>query len=130
MTTRRDKAIEAYIHLRDTKAEIKKRHSEELAPLNDRMRLIENWFLKTMDAEGITKFGVNGTGTVYQQINTKAKIEDFAVFWKFVLLTEHGDAFLEKRVAKDAVEGYLESTGNLPPGVSMTAEKVVRIRRA
>jgi hypothetical protein len=37
---------------------------------------------------------------------------------------------LDHRVAKSVVEDYLESTGEIPPGVDIKRETVVRIRRS
>ena len=123
-----EQAVHAYVRLRDKVKEIKARQSEELAPYNEKMRTLENWMhSKLHDAE--VKSMRTDAGTVFVQTNTKVKVTDWADALEFVRAGEHWD-FLEARVSKNAVEDYIESTGDVPPGVHIDSEEVVRIRRS
>jgi hypothetical protein len=38
--------------------------------------------------------------------------------------------FLERRVSKSTVKDYMEAHGEVPPGISVNSELVVRVRKA
>lgn len=121
--------IEGYIKLRDSRDNIKQRHREELAPIADSMQKMENWLLgelTKMDTDSVTKKGV---GTAYKSTRTSVKIVDWEEAYKFVQ-ENNLEHMLERRLSKAAVAEFVEANGEAPPGVDITREIVVNIRRS
>lgn len=121
--------IEGYIKLRDLRDNIKQRHREELAPIADNMQKMENWLLgelTKMDTDSVTKKGV---GTAYKSTRTSVKIVDWEEAYKFVQ-ENNLEHMLERRLSKAAVAEFVEANGEAPPGVDITREIVVNIRRS
>jgi len=121
-------AIAGYVMLRDQRDEIKKKHSDELAPLMSKMLTIEGWLQRKLLADGLDSFKKKGTGTAYLAKQTRVKVEDWDSFYEFVKAGGH-EAMLEHRASKSVVEDYIESCGDLPPGLSINSDQVVRVRR-
>lgn len=119
--------IQAYIHLRDKVDEIKKRQTEELRPLRDKMATLEGWLLNQMQESGASSFSCE-FGTAFQSVRTSSKVEDWEEALAFIRKEELWH-MLERRVAKTAVEEYLEANGELPPGISVSRDMTVNIRR-
>lgn len=76
MTTGVDKYIEKYIELRDRKAEIAERHKEELAPINEAMKLLEQALLALMQETGVDSVRAKGLGTAYTSEVLSLKVVD------------------------------------------------------
>lgn len=127
MTSKISDAIAAYIKLRDYKAKVKEKHSEELAPINEKMLKIEAFLLGKLNESGADNIKTS-EGTTYTSIRDSVKIVDWAAFKKFAQDSDMID-MMEHRVSKDAVREFLEATGELPPGVAVSSEKCVRVRR-
>jgi len=121
-------AIAGYVRLRDQKDEMKKKHSEELAPLVSKMLTIEGWLQRKLLSDGLDSFRKKGVGTAFLSKQTRVKVEDWDSFYEFVKEGGH-EHMLEHRAAKSVVEDYVENEGDLPPGLSMSSEQVVRVRR-
>lgn len=120
--------IGSYIKLRDRRDDIKKRHREELAPIAEVMTTMENWLLGRLTNAGSDSITAKGTGTAFKTTRTSAKVND----WDTTLASiQENDLWhmLERRVSKAAVEEYIEANGEPPPGVEITREIVVQIRR-
>lgn len=120
--------VGAYVKLRDEKDALKKEQSASLAPFNEKLKKLEGWLLKQMQAQG-AKSVATPHGTCYQAKRTSAKIEDWDSIFGYVKENELWH-FLERRVSKAALEEYLEANEELPPGVSMSHEVVVNVRRS
>lgn len=76
MTASVDKYIEKYIELRDRKAEIAERHKEELAPINEAMKLLEQALLAHMQETGVDSVRAKGLGTAYTSEVLSLKVVD------------------------------------------------------
>ncbi len=122
-----DDVVSGYLRLRDEKKRIAKRQKEELAPLNAKMKKIEAWLQAWMHLQGGQNMKTKH-GTVYLSTTTSAKVEDRNVFFAFVR-DNHMWAMLTSNVSEDAVEEYIESTGDVPPGVSVSRETNARVRK-
>ena len=119
--------VAAYVTLRDKKAEIKARHQEELAPINDKMFKLEGWLHRELNKQGVDSFKTK-RGTAFVQKATSVTVQDWDATLPFI--REHGLwDMLEARVSKTAVQDYIESTKDVPPGVSIKVDEVVRVRR-
>ena len=117
-----------YIALRDKKAEIKKRHTEELAPIVESMAQIEAWLLNDLQSRKVQSEKTQGGGTAYLSTLLKPKVEDGAIFLAFL---KDNDLLhmLELRPSVSAVEEFLEAHQSPPPGLSIRRETFARVRK-
>lgn len=120
--------IDGFIKLRDQRDELRRKQAEEMKPYNQRMETLGNWLLgelTKLDSDSITKKGV---GTAFTSVRTSAKVTDWDETLPFILDNELTH-MLERRVSKTALEEYIEANGESLPGVSITREKVINVRR-
>jgi hypothetical protein len=122
-----EEVVKGYVSLRDKKTEMKRGHTEELAPINEKMKLVENWLLRDLLSRGVQS-QKTAEGTAFLQKSTTATVKDRDAFLKFVRENEMWD-LIENRVAKSVVVDHLENTGDVIPGANYEATQVVRIRR-
>ena len=120
-----DDVVDGYLRLRDKKKGIVARQKEELAPLNDKMKKMEAWLQAWLHLQGGQNMKTKH-GTVYLATTTKVKVEDRDVFFDFVRANDMW-AMLTSNVSKDAIEEFIESTGDVPPGVSVSRETNARV---
>lgn len=119
--------VAQYLQLRDKKAEIAKRHKEELEPYNRALAILENLFQQSMDQQGLENLKTDA-GTAYKSTVGTVSVADWDAFFGYV--REH-DAWhlVEKRPAKTAVEEVLEETGELPPGLDYSRTIKINVRK-
>jgi hypothetical protein len=120
--------IEAYTKLRDKRSELKRAYEAEDSILKDKMRKLDAWLLGKMAEVGTTQLKGNGSVAFISTID-KAKCDDWGTFWQWLADNARLD-MLEKRVANKSISEYLEEFGELPPGISVTREKTVNVRKA
>ena len=127
--------VGGYVALRDKKKAIKKRHSEELAPINEKMEKIENAMQRfLLDSTEVTpgedpECSIRtANGTAYLSTRTEYVVEDPTVLYPWVE-ENHMLELMQARVTKEVVEGIVESTGKLPPGVKVTKTISTNFRR-
>lgn len=122
-----DKVVAAYIKLRDDKKAIQAKHKDELAGINGKMQTMEGWLMRELNNLGVESAKTE-EGTAYKSKRTSVKVQDFGAFIEFV---KDNDLWhmLDKRASKAAVEEFLEAQGELPPGLSITVDQNVLIRR-
>ena len=104
------RVIEGYLALRTQKEGMAKRHKEEAAPINEKIERLEAYLMKHLTEQGTTSLACKGIGTAFLETKTDASV-------------------LERRVSKTVVKDFVESQGSPPPGVSITRETVVRVRK-
>lgn len=122
-----NEVIAAYIKLRDARDAMKKKHTEELAPITTRMEKVEAWLQTHLLNLGIES--VKGAaGTAFLKQVTSATLEDGEAFFKHVQATGQWE-LLERRCAKSVVEDYVAQNGEPPPGVKWSATQVCQVRR-
>lgn len=117
-----------YIKLRDEKKAMQDRHKIELAPTNKLMEEVESVLLQHFASSGANSVNTDA-GTAYKSLRESFTVEDPILFRTWVRETGELE-FFEARASKEAVKQYLESTGELPPGLKYNAEQVVGFRRA
>lgn len=122
-----EKLVGAYVRLRNHKAELKKKHQEELDPLDAKMAQIEQKLLATMHETGTTSLKAK-TGTAYQQEWLSATVGDWSQVLDFIVDNKQYD-LLERRVNKTVVKDLLED-GSEVPGVNIERGVRVNIRKA
>ena len=122
-----DSVVEAYVRFRDAKTALKRKHSEELAPMVERMRTLEVWLQRELQRQGVQSFKTK-QGTAFLQESNSATVHnwDETLGW---ILDKEEYAMLEARVSKSVVRDHIESTGEVPPGVNWRTETVCRVRR-
>lgn len=154
-----DQVTAKYIELRDRKAEMAKRHSEELAPLNEAMDNMEAWFMHQMNQLGVDSFKT-ASGTPFKANSNSVKLTDAGAFkgHVFAPAIEHMHHYLaatghslqqidieamqkilveyarwdmvDFRAGKRGVLEYLEHNSVLPPGIAVETSTVVNVRRS
>lgn len=123
-----NKAVTAYVRLRDARSALRHRFDEEDTALKEKQAMIEAALLNelnTLNADSMK----TPAGTFYRQEEMRPSGSDWDAFYRWV---KENDAFefLEKRITKTAVKEYMElNDGAMPPGVSVHREFVVRVRR-
>lgn len=120
--------IDKYIQLRDRMNEIKDRHKQELAPYNDAMLKLENFFQKVMDDTGLENLK-SEKGTAYKTTQSSVTVADWDAFRDYVVENQAW-YLLEHRASKKAVEEVLEDSGDLPPGLNINRTLKVNVRRS
>jgi len=127
MTNSMDELVDAYVKLRDKKARIQKRHKEEIAPTNELIDKIGTALLMALN--GIdAEMARTDHGTAYKTTRTNVKIEDWDTTLPWVI-SNNLEHMLERRLSKSAVEEYIEASGDTPPGVSITRDLTIGVRR-
>jgi hypothetical protein len=116
----------AYTQLRDSRAELKKTYEEADFKLKAKMEKLEVRLL-----EKLGEFQVDSVktpyGTVYTQIERKFQCADWSSFWNWMRENDRLDC-VEKRVSQGAMR-ELENEGiELPPAISSSSERVVRVQ--
>lgn len=119
--------VRGFVKLRDKKNEIKRRHSEELAPINEKMATLEAWLQRDLLQRKVQS-QKTAAGTAYLSTDARATVKDRDAYLNFVKEKEMWD-LLENRVSKTVVRDYLEETGEVVPGVHYEVSQVVRVRR-
>lgn len=128
MSLKVDEVIAAVIRLRDSKDALKKKHTEELAPMNTQIEKLEAWLLDKLIRDGAQNFKAS-TGVAFQQEVSSVTAPDFGVTLEWIVENERWD-MLEKRVAKTVVLEHIAETGETPPGLEIKRAVEVRVRRA
>ena len=123
-----DEVIGAYLKLRAAKEEITKRHKEELAPINERMEKCKLWVQQQLQAQGLQNMKA-ASGTAFLQTDTTVSSADWDATLAWIQ-ANNAWAFLEKRVSKSVVQDYIESTGQVPPGLKVTTSIEAHIRKS
>ncbi len=122
-----DVLIDRYRRLRDKIKEIKDRQSDELKPYVEVMAQLEGAALKLLQ-EMQTESLRTAHGTMFTVTRTNYSLTDPAEF-KSWCETQGRTDLLESRVAKTAMQSYVDETGQLPPGVKVSSDLTVNIRK-
>jgi hypothetical protein len=123
-----DSVITGVITLRDQIDALKQEHKAQLAPLNEKMAKLEAYLQSQLQLSGSTSVSAKGVGTAYLQSVVSVTVEDWQATLDWIKTTEAWE-FLERRVSKTVVQEYMESQGQVPPGVKTSTEVEVRVRR-
>ena len=125
--TRFDQIASNYIQLRDAKAEMEREHEAALAPIKEAMREAEQVMLDHLNQMGVNSLRTPH-GTITKAKKTSVTVGDWDIAWNHI----HGNQlwhFLEHRVSKAAVEGYINEHGEPPPGLNISSIYTVQFRR-
>lgn len=123
-----NQVIAAYLQLREERDKLVKKQKEELAKYTDKMNKLMAWTHQKLQSEGQKNARVD-SGTAFLQTDVSVTVEDWDQIWDFVI-QNNLKAMLERRVSKGVVQEYIESTGEVPPGVKVTSEISCHIRKS
>lgn len=124
-----NKVTEAFIAIRDKRAELRKAWQTEDEELERQQGILEGAMLRHLQDSGMESVRTT-SGTFYKTEELKPSASDWTAFYAFI---KDNDCFeaLERRVKKDFVKAYMEDhDGAMPPGISVHREYAVRVRRA
>ncbi len=122
-----EKRIGQFVALRDMKSEIKKRHEEELKPVNDTLEMIKDELrqaLNQVNGDGIK----TAAGTASLTTKVSASAADINAFWAWVV-TQGAFDMLDKKPNVTAITEYVNIHGVPPPGVNYNTFFDVNVRR-
>lgn len=122
-----DTVIKSYITLRDQLDELKAAHKAQLAPINAKMEKIEGWLQNQLQSQGLQNFK-GASGVAFLKNVTQATVADWDTTLPFIIEHELWP-MLERRVSKSVVEDYVETHGEVPPGVNYERSIIVQVRR-
>lgn len=122
-----DAAVAAYVQLRDKKAEIEREAKDRVEAIKNKMAKLEAWFQQYLDDTGQTSAKTHA-GTVFLTTVDYARVADWDAIVDFIKDRGAYD-LLEKRVSKNAVRGYIDMDGSVPPGINYGSKISVNIRR-
>ncbi len=123
-----NRAVKAYLNLREAKTQLKRKFDEEEAVLKGKMERLEAEFLRTLNEQG-TESMRTLNGTFFRQEEITPTCQDWDALYRWI---KQEDAFeaLERRVKKTFVKDWMDQhEGTPPPGVNVFREFVVRVRR-
>ncbi len=123
-----DDVIGAYRALRDQKDVVVARHKEELAPINDSINKCALWIQQQLQAQGLTNFK-GESGIAFLQTDTSVTVKDREAFLQWISDTGNW-MMLDARASKSVVQDYVEQFKAHPPGVKVTQEITVHIRKS
>lgn len=120
--------VTRYIALRDKKAELDAAHKAKVAEYDTAMEKIEQHLLAQLQANEADSMAT-AAGTFYKSETMSVRVDDWQSTLNFIK-AENAWHMLDKRVNKTAVKEFMEAVNDLPPGLSLHREAVVRVRRA
>jgi hypothetical protein len=122
-------AVGLYVKLRDQKAKLKADYQELAAPVQQKMDKLEAKLLEVFNTTGMDSIKTE-FGTAYTSTRTTASVADRDVFMDYVKAHEEW-SLMEIRASASAIKQFQEaSDGDLPPGINLTVERTVNIRRS
>jgi hypothetical protein len=122
-----DQMADRYVKLRDKIAEIKKVQAEELGKYTSLLDTLGNCMLDRLNQAGVESMRTKA-GTLFKTVRTSCRVEDWALTLAFIREHEAFD-LLEARVSKTAAVAIIEDTQQPVPGVAITQEIVLNVRR-
>ncbi len=123
-----DELAERYAKIRDKVAELEAAHKDKLAPYKDAMEKIEAHMLGVFNEQGSENVKTS-FGTFYKAKATSATVSSKEDFKAYVIANERWD-LTDLRASKTAVNDFVESAGEPPPGVNWTASFKVNFRKS
>ena len=127
-TTNIDVLVDKYVRVRDRIADMKQQHAADLAPFNQALATLEGCLLEHMNQAGLESMRAPA-GTAYKAKRVSAKVMDWEATWEFIMEHKAFD-LIEHRVSKVAAQAIVDETQTPIPGVEITTEVVVNVRRA
>lgn len=122
-----DLIVQRYVLLRDKKSQLKKAYEASVEDINAALERLEGAIKTQLDEMGAESIRTEH-GTAFKKTSTSATVADWDSLLGFVRENERWD-MLEKRVAKTAVDQYVEEFEDLPPGVNYRQVTTIQVNR-
>ena len=123
-----DRLAKVYVKIRDARSERKREWEAQDKEFEQKLHTLGATMLDTLNRTQ-QESARTAHGTIYRQIEIKPNVGDWDALYAWIRNHDAFDA-LEKRVKKTFVTEYMEMhDGDLPPGVSVLREFVIRVRR-
>lgn len=122
-----DELAERYAKIRDKVAELEAAHKEKLAPFKEALDKIEQHMLSTFNEQG-TENAKTAFGTFYKQKATSATVASKEDFRTYVLANDRWD-LVDMRAQKTAVNEFVETSQEPPPGINWSTTFKVNFRK-
>ena len=120
--------VEKYLKVRDLRKRIKDEADIKMKKCDEVMERLENALNQAM-----TEMGVDSAktpfGTAYFSSRYRASGEDWLAIERFCLEHNRLD-FFERRISSTVVKEFVETTGELPPGIRAEITRTVNIRKS
>jgi len=123
-----NRLVRVYIKMREARSALKREFEQRDADLKEKMSRIEAALIAGLSETGADSVRTN-SGTVFTTEVSRASVADWSALADWIV-QNNAVEFLEQRVKSTAVSEYMEQTGELPPGVNLHRERVVRIRKS
>lgn len=124
-----EEVISAHIKLRDFIDETEKAQAAEVAPLKAKLKVMEDWLLAKLDADGLQNISVKGVGVAFKKKASSVTVGDWDATLTWIKQNEAWD-YLPRSVVKTAVEAYIKQHQEPPPGVNYSAIFKLHVNRA
>jgi len=89
---------------------------------------LKDMVLAELQRQGVKNYPLKGWGTTYTSEALSAKVEDAEAFFAYVLETGQTE-LLERRASKTAVQEFIETHKQPPPGVKTERKITLCFRR-
>lgn len=125
-----ERIVEAFINLRDTRDELRKKFEEEDDKLKAEQEVLKQQLLSICNEVNADSLKTS-VGTATRKVNERYYCSDWGAFRDFELNNPEFD-FREKRVHQGVFREYITEHQNdgLPPGINVLREYDVVVRRA
>ena len=123
-----DELIGSYVSIRDKKAALEKQQKEALQPFTEALAQIEQEVHARLNQAGVDRIG-GSSGTAYVHMRSSVKVDDKSAFMEYVEANKEF-GLLDVKANKTAIETFLETNQQLPPGISVDRTEVVGFRRS
>lgn len=123
-----DTVVQAYVKLRESRSVLKKAYEEEDGVIKQKMERLETWLMTKMTETGAKQLG-SDHGTAYQQTVFKGNCSDWSSFWEWLAENKRFD-MVEHRVSVKTIQEYYQETGEMPPGINVSPELKVVVRKS
>lgn len=123
-----EEAALRYKQTREAIEAVERETKEKLAPLREKLAVLENWFSAKAQEEKLEKIPTK-IGLIYWSTHASASVGSRGDFLDWLTKTQHWDA-AEIRASSSAVKTYIEANGAPPPGVNFSQRRVFNFRAA
>ena len=122
-----DQAVDAYIKLRNKKAEIEASIKDQVDTIKKQMDKLEAFMIQQASAQGVKSFKTEH-GTAFLTTKDFATVADWDTVLEFI---KQNDAYdlLERRVSKAAVRSHIDLHKQPPAGVTYGSHLGVNVRK-
>lgn len=121
--------VRAHLKIRDARREIAKEFEAKDSELKEKQHRLEMAMLSHLNDNNMDSVRTDA-GTFYRQENITPAGADWQAFYDWVKDNDAFDA-LERRIKKGFIKEYMEEhDGDMPPGVTVHKEHVIRVRRS